>query len=259
MKLNQYLDKIERGEAINLDRFIRCLPFSDFLEWRNIYQAVRVRGGYQLSIIDSAQHHALYLPIAQDRISAAKSGRSHDFSSSFAHILLLNRHCQAQVPFVVLSDEKGFKTEGQLSGRHAVIIENIENFYRYHAFFDALECSDLADSCDILLGAGNQICHLLNRNFLTQYEVIYCAQDLDLGGLTIFQTLKKSLPQCRWLAPPDWDVHRNQFKLVPKSAEQLVAAIELARELGLSREADILNQTRAFLEQEALLPASPQD
>lgn len=40
---------------------------------------------------------------------------------------------------------------------------------------------------------------------------------------------------------------------------QLAKAIQLARNLGLSQEADIMNQTRAFLEQEALLPIFFQD
>ncbi|WP_337246999.1 Wadjet anti-phage system protein JetD domain-containing protein [Photobacterium halotolerans] len=218
-----------------------------------------MRGGYQLTILAPERHRALFTPILQDRISAAKSGRSHDFSGSFAHVLVLNRCCESLVPFVVLSDARGFKTSGQLVGKRAVIIENQENFYCYRAFLTALDQPDLAESCDILLGSGNQICHRLNHRFLAEYEVIYCAQDLDSGGLSIYQSLKKSLPQCHWLAPPDWDLHRDKFRLAPKSADQLAKAIKLARELGLTQEADLMNQTRAFLEQEAFLPALPQD
>ncbi|KDM90265.1 Wadjet anti-phage system protein JetD domain-containing protein [Photobacterium galatheae] len=259
MRLNQYLSKIEQGEAINLDRFIACLPYSDPQEWRKIYQATRRRGGYQLTILDPERHKALFTPLVQDRISAAKTGRSHDFPGSFAHILVLNRCCESQLPFVVLSDASGFKVCGKLVGKQAVIIENQENFYRYRAFMDVIHQSGLAENCDILLGSGNQICHQLNQRFLSRYEVIYCAQDLDAGGLSIYQSLKKSLPQCRWLAPPDWEIHKEKFRLAPKNADQLVKAIKLARELGLTQEADLMNQTRAFLEQEALLPALPQD
>ncbi|GAL04004.1 hypothetical protein JCM19237_2155 [Photobacterium aphoticum] len=105
-----------------------------------------------------------------------------------------------------------------------------------------------------MLGSGNQICDRLNIPFLADYERIYCAQDLDLGGLTIYQTLKKSLPQCQWLAPPEWEPHRDKFRLPPKDAPQLAKAIQLARTLSLTQEADVMNQTRAFLEQEAFLP-----
>ncbi len=259
MKLNQYLNKIEQGKTINLDSFIVHLPFSDPLEWRNIYQAQRVPGGYCLTIIDADRHQALYRPDVQDRVGAANRGRSHDLSSSYAHILVLNHHCNSMIPFAVVSDVDEFKTAGRLIGKQAVIVENIENFYRYREFLSAIERSELADSCDIFFGSGNQICDRLNLPFLTGYEAIYCAQDLDLGGLTIYQTLKKSLPQSVWLAPPDWQAHKDKFRLAPKNAAQLAKAITLARNLGLIQEADLMNQTRAFLEQEALLPALPQD
>lgn len=255
MKLNQYLEKIEQGKTINLDRFVENLPFSDAFEWRNIYRAVRVRGGYLLTVIDQDKHLALYSPDVQHRIEAAHNGRSHDFACSYAHILVLNRFCKSDIPFVVVSDANRFKTEGKLIGKQAVIIENVENFYRFRAFLSVLQRADLIENCDILLGAGNQICDRLNHPFLAQYEVIYCAQDLDLGGLTIFQTLKKSLPQCHWLAPADWELYRNKFRFAPKNATQLTNAIAVARKLGLTQEADLMNQTRAFLEQEALLPA----
>ncbi|MCD9514230.1 Wadjet anti-phage system protein JetD domain-containing protein [Photobacterium carnosum] len=259
MRLNQYLQKIEQGKVINLECFITCLPFLDPQQWRDIYQAERVRGGYLLDIIDVEKHQALYKTIAQDRVEAAYQGSSHDFTTSFSHILVLNQYCVSQIPVVVLSTNSGFKCAGKLLGKQAVIIENQENFYRYQDFLAAIGVSNYADDCDILLGAGNQICHGLNRGFLATYDVIYCAQDLDLGGLTIFQTLRKTLPQCFWLAPNDWAKYREQFKLLPKNAIQLAKAIQLARDLGLSQEADTMNQTRAFLEQEALLPMFFQD
>lgn len=115
MRLNHYLQKIEQGKSINLSRFIECLPLSDPLEWRKIYQAVRVRGGYQLTIIDSDRHQALYTPVVEDRVSAAKMGRSHDVATGFAHILVLNQHCQMGIPFVVVSEAGGFKTAGKRS------------------------------------------------------------------------------------------------------------------------------------------------
>ncbi|MGY2575469.1 Wadjet anti-phage system protein JetD domain-containing protein [Vibrio sp. C8] len=251
--LNQYLTKIEQGKPINLDCFIACLPYSDTQQWRQVYKAVRKRGGYQLTIIDEQAHQALYKPFMQDRVSAAKYGRSHDVTTSFSHILVLNQHCSSGIPFVVLSDASGFKTKGQLCGKQAVIVENVENFYCYKAFLAAIEQHGLIANCDILLGAGNQICDQLNLPFLSKYDVIYCAQDLDLGGLAIYQTLKKALPQCQWLSPPDWELHRDKFNLKPKTSDHLAKALKLARELGLTQEAKLMNQTRAFLEQESFL------
>lgn len=258
MTLNQYLIKIEQAKAINLDRFIRCLPFADKHHWRTIYSAVRVSGGYRLTIKDAAAHQALYQERFDDRVSASKMGRSHDFHSGFAHVLVLNRF-ESEIPFVVTSTSSGYKTQGQLIGKQAVIIENIENFYRYREFLAQIGHADLAHNSDIIFGSGNQICHQLNRRFLSNYAVIYCAQDVELGGLTIFKTLKSSHPQCRWLAPPDWSAFKACFKLKPKNHQQLTKAIQLARELNLHAEADLINQTRHFMEQEAFLAAQKQD
>ncbi|MFA0415282.1 hypothetical protein AB4520_16010 [Vibrio renipiscarius] len=259
MKLNRYLTKIEKGEAINLNCFLQGAPFSDKEEWRKIYSAIRVRGGYQLTILNEERHNALYEPDPIDRVSASHLGRSHDFPSNFTHILVLNHFNKHQVPLVVVSSVNGYKTEGKLVGKRAVLIENIENFYRYQEFLSLIGHPSLADSCDIIFGSGNQICHHLNRSFLSTYNELYCAQDVELGGLTIYKTLKNALPQCSWLAPVDWEAFRNKFKLKPKNSIHLAKAIKLARELELNTEADLMNQTRAFFEQEALLPELLQD
>ncbi|EKO3425299.1 hypothetical protein NTK89_001285 [Vibrio fluvialis] len=259
MKLNKYLTKISQGEPINLDRFIKCLPFSDKDEWRNIYGATRVGKSHRMEIFDQGRHRALFEPEASDRVAASSLGRSHDFPSNFAHILVLNSSTDLLVPFVVVSDHKGFKTDGKLNGKRAVLIENIESFYRYKEFLELIGHATLAEDSDIIFGAGNQICHHLNKPFLSAYEEIYCAQDVELGGLIIYKSLKKSFPLCEWLAPVDWGLFQNKFKLKPKSSAHLAKAIELARDLGLNSEADLMNTTRLFLEQESLLPVIQQD
>ncbi len=259
MKLNQYLSKIEQGQPINLDHFLQCLPFSDGDEWRKIYSAVRVRGGYQLTIDNIKAHNELYTQKASDRVSASKLGRSHDFQSNFAHILVLNHFRETLIPLVVVSDINGYRTEGKLVGKRAILIENIENFYRYQEFLELIGHPELVENSDVIFGSGNQICHHLNHPFLSSYEELLCAQDVELGGLTTFKSLKTSLPQCKWLAPVDWEAFRDNFKLRPKNSSHLVKAIKLARELELNTEADLMNQTRHFMEQEAFLPAFQQD
>ncbi|MBE3655773.1 hypothetical protein BOO92_03515 [Vibrio navarrensis] len=259
MKLNRYLSKIELGEPINLDRFLQCLPFSNRDEWRKIYSAIRVRDGYRLTIKSIEAHKDLYVQEASDRVSASKLGRSHGFQSNFAHVLVLNSMAKLQVPFVVVSDLNGYKTQGNLIGKCAVVIENVENFYRYQEFLERIGHAELAFSSDIIFGAGNQICHQLNHAFLSNYSEIYCAQDVELGGLTTYKSLKASLPQCQWLAPADWQAFRENFKLKPKNNDHLTKAIKLARELDLNAEADLMNQTRHFMEQEAFLPVWHKD
>ncbi|OLQ74262.1 hypothetical protein BIT28_08770 [Photobacterium proteolyticum] len=259
MKLNQYLNKISQGDSINLARFIKCLPFSDMNEWRKIYSATRVRDGHQMEVLDEERHSALFEPEVSDRVGSSHLGRSHAFPSSFAHVLVLNSTTKSQVPFVVISDANGYKTQGKLIGQRAVLIENIENFYRYREFLELIGHPLLAENSDIIFGSGNQICHHLNTPFLSIYDEIYCAQDVELGGLTIFNTLKASFPQCVWLAPIEWEPFRSKFKLKPKNGTNLAKAIMLARDLGLNEEADLMNQTRHFMEQEAFLPVFKKD
>lgn len=259
MKLNSYLRKIEQGQPINLEHFRRCLPFSDDGAWRKIYSYVRVRNGYLLTIDDTEAHNKLYVEKPSSRVSASKLGRSHDFQTNFSHLLVLNHFNDSQIPFVVVCDINGFRTGGELLGKRAVLIENIENFYRYQEFLEALGHSGLVEGSDVIFGSGNQICHHLNISFLSSYKDIYCAQDLELGGLTTFKSLKNVLPQCKWLAPADWETFRGNFKLKPKNSDHLAKAIKLARELGLNTEADLMNQTRHFMEQEAFLPVFKQD
>lgn len=259
MKLNHYLRKIEQGQPINLEHFRQCLPFSDEDKWRKIYSFVRAHDGYLLTIDDIEAHNELYLEKPSNRVGASKLGRSHDFQTSFSHLLVLNRANDSQIPFVVVCDVNGFRTGGKLVGKRAVLIENIENFYRYHEFLEALGHSRLVEDSDVILGSGNQICHHLNISFLSSYEDIYCAQDVELGGLTTFKSLKNALSQCKWLAPVDWEVFRGSFKLKPKNSNHLAKAIKLARDLDLNTEADLMNQTRHFMEQEAFLPVLKQD
>lgn len=89
--------------------------------------------------------------------------------------------------------------------------------------------------------------------------IVLNAQDVELGGLTTFKSLKNALPQCKWLAPVDWETFRGSFKLKPKNSNHLAKAIKLARELDLNTEADLMNQTRHFMEQEAFLSVLKQD
>lgn len=259
MKLNSYLKKIEQGQPINLEHFRRCLPFSDDEAWRKIYSFVRVRDGYLLTIDNIEAHYELYLEKQSNRVSASKLGRSHDFQTNFSHLLVLNRFNDSHIPFVVVCDVNSFRAGGKLVGKRAVLIENIENFYRYQEFLEAIGHSRLVGDCDVIFGSGNQICHRLNLSFLSSYEDIYCAQDVELGGLTTFKSLKNALPQCKWLAPVDWEAFRGNFKLKPKNSSHLTKAIKLARELDLNTEADLMNQTRHFMEQEAFLPVFKQD
>lgn len=79
--------------------------------------------------------------------------------------------------------------------RACLIIENAESFLFYKDTFRNLakgeETFDL-DEIDIYYAAGNSINNRLHKPLLKQYKVIYLALDIDLGGLKIAQTLKKT-------------------------------------------------------------------
>ncbi|EGQ8058085.1 hypothetical protein MWT71_001225 [Vibrio parahaemolyticus] len=254
MNVNDYLSKIEEGLPINLKGFIEKLGLKDPEQWMSIYEAKRVSKGHVLEVLDEERHTSFYTKDISSRTDGAKQGKSHAINTSFSHILLLNTTSFPNTPYVIVSSEAGVISSLPKLSDQAVVIENIENFYRYISFMESIGREDLIEHTDFLFGAGTQINNSLNLNFLENYKRIYVAGDLDLGGLKIFKTLAMNVSDCYWLSPVDWAKFEAFFNLKPKSVAEWQQAISIASELNLEKEKQLLHTHRAFLEQEALLP-----
>ncbi|MEZ8739709.1 Wadjet anti-phage system protein JetD domain-containing protein [Photobacterium swingsii] len=254
MNVNDYLSKIEEGLPINLKGFIEKLSLKDPEQWMSIYKAKRVSKEHVLKVLDEERHTSFYTKDISSRTDGAKQGKSHAINTSFSHILLLNTTSFPNTPYVIVSSEGGVISSLPKLNDQAVVIENIENFYRYMSFMESIGREELIEHTDFLFGAGTQINNSLNLKFLTNYKRIYVAGDLDLGGLKIFRTLAMNVSDCHWLSPVDWGKFEAFFNLKPKSVSEWRQAISIASELNLEQEKQLLHTHRAFLEQEALLP-----
>lgn len=254
MKTNDYLVKIEKGLPINFERFLSKLRLNDPYIWPSIYSVEKVDKGHVVKVIDQLKHKSFYEQDIDNRSSAAKVGRSHSIGTSFSHLLMLSKYSNEFEPKVVVFSDRGVINGSLEVNNSAVIIENIENFYLFQDFMNNIGHGILLESCDFIFGAGKQITNKLHIPLLTQYENIYCAGDLDFGGLQIYQTLKKTLPQTQWLSPKCWEQFEDYFQMKPKSPKVWLKTIELAEKMSLHEEASLLTKHKAFLEQEALLP-----
>lgn len=158
--------------------------------------AIKVRGEYYKIKILSAELDSALEQLAttqtHDRSVLATQNMSH--RKSVRGSMLVVRQNDDH-PTVVLFNDAGEYTPRFGTKRACLIIENAESFLFYKDTFRNLakreDVLDL-DEIDIYYAAGNSINNRLHAPLLKQYEVIYLALDIDLGGLKIAQTLKKT-------------------------------------------------------------------
>ncbi len=268
MTLHQYLLAIQGNNAINLKRFLSLLPAKYQQDWRNIFK-ICVKTSHQdkhkLMIIDQQCFDTMLAGSkpSQNRIEAAILGNSHQHKTSLSYLLVFpavslktKSKDISLCPKVVVSDGSVL-TQEFTSQKTLVIIENQENFFRYQEFLPKL--TDIPGAIDIAFGQGNSISNTLNAIYLNQYQQILCCFDYDLGGLTMFASLKKiTQGQLTFLRPPTMSLNNHafinkHFKKTPDSAVHWQKAIALAIKLDLNDLAHAFNVSKKFMEQEVFL------
>lgn len=268
MTLHQYLLAIKDNKAINLKRFLSLLPAKYQHNWRNIFKTclkTSQQAKHRLMIIDQQSFNAMLAEAkpSQNRIEAALLGNSHQHNTSMSYLLVfpavtLNAKSKKTLmcPKIMVSDGSVL-TQEFTSQKTLVIIENQENFFRYQEFLPKL--TDIGGAIDIAFGQGNSISNSLNSIYFNQYKQILCCFDYDLGGLTMFASLKKlTLAQVTFLAPPATSLNNQafinkHFKKTPDTAVHWQKAIALAIKLDLNDLAHAFNISKKFMEQEVFL------
>jgi hypothetical protein len=280
MNFYQYLLAIQEGKVINFKRFLTLLPDSHKQRWRDIFRPSNTNGKdiYNVTIIDQACFDQLLEESAPSttRTEAAVKGNSHQHNSSMSFVLVFPEAFNQQrwqkkpkCPEVVVCDNAGltltFKPKKTL-----VVIENQENFFRYQEFLaDVLKetlpnVSHSLESIDIAFGHGNSITNKLHADFFNQYQQVLCCFDYDLGGLTMFSTLRKLFKSQKvnatvsFIQPNKNQLHSDtflttHFKKSPEKVNSWQQAIQLAEQLGFTDLAQAFLQTKKFMEQEVYL------
>lgn len=262
-KLHQYLEKIAQGQAINYPVFIKTLPIQWQIDHHHLFETDQLSATkYQVTVIDNAVFAQLRHnnQPAHTRTQAAAQGDSHQQATSHSFLLVYHNQLKDARPDVVLINSQQL-WQNFTAKQHLLIIENQENFFHYQQMLPVLSQFyglplSLAN-CDVVFGAGNQINKGLNLSLLGQYHSVLCAFDFDYGGLQMFKSLQQQLAiPVTLLMPDDFSPWLCHFKRQPNDPQHLLAAIDLAGELGFKHLAKVFKKQSRFMEQELLLTSA---
>ncbi|ROQ43192.1 hypothetical protein EDB94_2641 [Marinobacter sp. 3-2] len=258
--LNDYLDKILRGQPINYEAFLKKLPDSFRRRHRELFAAEKVKTNRWLVTILDERAFAKLQDVAQtpvSRLDAAKKGNSHRHGTEVSFLLVYHQGLASSRPDVAVigteSVDMGFRR-----ARSVLVVENERNFYQYSQMLGFASETlgtflDLAE-CDVVLGGGNRVTRGAILEWLMGYEEVFCAFDYDAGGLQMFSTIVASLgDKATFVQPADWQPWLARFRNIPDTTERFTRAISLAEGLGFVALAEAFRSTGKFMEQEMIL------
>lgn len=259
MKLQDYLERIARGEAINYEAFLKCLPEDIRTRHRRLFRTSREAGRWRVEVPDAADWERLLVVARppESRMDAARQGDSHRHDTAVSYLLVHHHGLEDERPAVVYL-APGICRQGFASRRRALVVENEENFFRPRVMLELAsrfrgEALGIGDT-DVVLGGGNRVLRPLVRDWLAGYEQVLCAFDCDPGGLAMYAGLREHAgPAVEFLQPADWRPWHHCFRRQPDSTAALSGAIRRAQDLELDGLAAAFSATRRFMEQEMLL------
>lgn len=258
--MNDYLEKVIKGQAINYEAFLKKLPGDFRRRHRELFATEKVGANrWRVTVLDKAAFESLQEQASAplSRVDAAKKGDSHRHGTGVNFLLVYHRLCPGNRPDSVVVT-KDFVDIGFSPAPSVLVVENERNFYHYRQMLAfAGKCLgqplDLTD-CDIVLGAGKRITRAADLNWLKGYDEVFCAFDYDAGGLQMFSTIQSVLgAKACFLQPVEWQPWLSRFRKTPDSTERFTRALSLAEDLGFMPLAQAFRATGKFMEQEMIL------
>ncbi|MCM0612161.1 hypothetical protein KFJ24_06680 [Marinobacter sediminum] len=258
--MNDYLQKILRGQPVNYEAFLKKLPEQIRRRHRELFATEKVQTNrWLVTVLDETAFSELQnvAEAPASRVDAAKKGNSHRHGTEVSFVLVYRQGLASSRPDVVVIGDDSVDI-GFHQARSVLVIENERNFYQYPQMLGfASEVLgkplELAD-CDVVLGGGNRINRAAILDWLKGYEEVFCAFDYDAGGLQMFSTIAASLADKAWFVQPaDWQPWLSQFCKIPDSTERFTKALSLAEALGFLSLAETFRATGKFMEQEMIL------
>ena len=258
--MNDYLQKILRGQPVNYEAFLKKLPEQFRRRHRALFASEKVQANrWIVTVLDETVFAELQklaeAPVS--RVDAAKKGNSHRHGTGVSFVLVYHQGLASARPDVAVigSDcvDQGFHR-----ARSVLVVENEGNFYRYPQMLEFAGTAlgrrlGLAE-CDVVLGGGNRITRGAVLAWLKGYEEVLCAFDYDAGGLQMFATVAAALAdKARFVEPADWQPWLDRFCKLPDSTERFTRAVSLAEGRGLVALAEAFRATGKFMEQEMIL------
>jgi len=258
--LNDYLEKILRGQPINYEAFLKKLPEAFRRRHREVFATEKVQTNrWIVRVLDETAFAELQnvaeAPVS--RIDAAKKGDSHRHGTEVSFFLVYHEGLESSRPDVVVIEDDCVDI-GFQRARSVMVVENERNFYQYrqmlHFAGEALGKRFHLAECDVVLGGGNRVTRGAILDWLQGYEEVFCAFDYDAGGLQMFSTIAASLcDKVTFVQPPDWQPWLGRFRKLPDTTERFTRAISLAEGLGFVALAEAFRSTGKFMEQEMIL------
>lgn len=258
--MKAYLNKILKGQPLNYEALLKALPADMARNHRKLFSTEKVAPNrWLVSVLDEPLFAELLAraEAPQNRAHAARQGDSHRHGTGHAFLLVFHEPTVAGRPEVVICSDDGANAGFQPAAQ-VLVVENEENFFHYRQMLDfagrCLGTTLVLPDCDVVLGGGNRITRKACRQWLDQYQAVYCAFDYDAGGLEMFNTLRQSLGEkARFVQPPDWSAWYHACKKTPNSTLRFTRAIALAEDLGFDGLAEAFRVTGKFMEQETIL------
>ncbi|KXJ48288.1 hypothetical protein SAMN04487868_11785 [Marinobacter salarius] len=258
--MNDYLEKILRGQPINYEAFLKKLPEAFRRRHRKLFATEKVKTNRWLVTILNETAFTELQDVTQtpvSRVDAAKKGNSHRHGTEVSFLLVYHQGFAHSRPDVVVIGTE-FVDMGFHQARSVLVVENERNFYQYSQMLDFASETlgrrlELAE-CDVVLGGGNRVTRGAILGWLQGYEEVFCAFDYDAGGLQMFSTIAASLGnKATFVQPPDWQPWLAWFRNIPDTTERFTRAISLAEGLGFVPLAEAFRATGKFMEQEMIL------
>lgn len=258
--MNDYLQKILRGQAINYEAFLKKLPEPFRHRHRDIFATEKVQANrWLVTVLDKPAFEALQHQVKApgSRVDAARKGNSHHHGTGVSFLLVYHQKRVPGRPDVVVIGNNSVDI-GFQRARSVLVVENERNFYQYEHMLSFASNATGKQleliGCDVVLGGGNRITRAAVLEWLQGYENVFCAFDYDAGGLHMFSTMSASLAEkAHFVQPADWQPWLMQFRKVPDSTERFTKAISLAEGLGFVPLAEAFRATGKFMEQEMIL------
>lgn len=258
--MNDYLEKILRGQPINYDAFLKKLPEPFRSRRKELFATEKVQTNrWVVTILDKSAFAELQ-NVAQapvSRVDAARKGNSHRHGTEVSFLLVYHQGLVSNRPDVVVIGND-FVDLGFQRARSVLVVENERNFYQYRQMLifasEALGKRVELANCDVVLGGGNRITRGAILDWLKGYEDVFCAFDYDAGGLQMYSTMATSLGEnARFVQPTDWQPWLTRFCKLPDSTERFTRALSLAEGLSFVSLAEAFRATGKFMEQEMIL------
>lgn len=266
MTLYALLLKIANGELVNFNQVVKKLP-SDF-EWNDIFAPELVSPNkFSVQIKDIARFEKLLIvscePTKREYAASHQLMDSHAIKCESAYKLIfphivINKDEVTHNQFsklntlIFLADNIQPLTFAQ--SKQAVLIENQDCFFRYEKFLKLFVEQLPNGPFDVIFSAGSQILDKRFKRYLEKYERLYCLFDYDYAGLAIFQNISSTISShCHFLLPDESYEIDQLFTFKPISTNHYLRALNLANVLNLPALATSFENSKKFMEQEALL------